>query len=64
MTRDELQRVIGITNNKYFRLKYLKPALEAGYIEMTIPTKPNSKNQKYKKKLNLLIIRPSASSSR
>jgi hypothetical protein len=50
MTRDELQRVIGITNNKYFRQKYLKPALEGGYIVMTVPDKPNSKYQKYKKK--------------
>jgi hypothetical protein len=30
------------------RERYLKPALDAGLIEMTIPDKPNSRLQKYR----------------
>jgi propanediol dehydratase large subunit len=31
-----------------FLYHYLKPALEQGFIEMTIPDKPNSSLQKYR----------------
>ena len=46
-TREEMQEHLGITNRGYFRTKILKPLLDAGKLNMTIPDKPNSRNQKY-----------------
>lgn len=48
LSRDELQEALAIKHREYFRSTYIKPALEAGLIEMTLPDKPNSKNQKYR----------------
>ncbi|WP_323815204.1 Fic family protein [Cellvibrio sp. NN19] len=48
MSRDELQTALGLQDRKSFSERYLKPALNAGFIEMTIPEKPNSRLQKYR----------------
>ncbi|NUN08322.1 MAG: hypothetical protein HUU54_04020 [Ignavibacteriaceae bacterium] len=48
MNRPDLQKKLGIKDTKHFRNSYLKPALKKGWIEMTIPDKPKSKNQKYR----------------
>lgn len=40
----------GLSHRPTFRKKYLHPALDMGLIEMTIPDKPNSRNQKYRRK--------------
>ena len=48
MTREELQTALGLKDRKSFRERYLLPALQAGLIEMTIPSKPNSREQKYR----------------
>lgn len=48
MSRDELQLVLQLKDRKSFRARYLLPALEEGWIEMTIPDKPNSRLQQYK----------------
>jgi hypothetical protein len=49
MSREELQMALGLKDRKSFRERYLKPALDAGLIEMTIPEKPSSGLQKYSK---------------
>lgn len=46
-TRDEIQAHLGISSREYLRKNILKPLLDAGQLKMTIPDKPNSKNQKY-----------------
>ena len=48
MNRQEIQAKLNLSDREYFRLNYLKPALEMGIIEMTIPNKPNSRMQKYR----------------
>ncbi len=48
ITRQEIQSILGLQDRFHFREAYLKPALDAGLIEMTIPGKPNSKYQKYR----------------
>jgi len=48
MLRVEAQRALGLKSQANFRDRYLKPALDAGLIEMTIPDKPNSRLQKYR----------------
>lgn len=44
----ELMRLLNLKHKPTFRNKYLKPALAKGLIEMTVPDKPSSKNQKYR----------------
>src|SRR6266568_2142448 len=48
MKRSAIQAVLGLRHEDYFREAYLVPALEAGYVEMTIPDKPRSSQQKYR----------------
>lgn len=48
MGREALQDALGLQDRKSFRARYLKPALEHGLIEMTIPGKPNSRLQQYR----------------
>ena len=48
MTRLQMQQALGLTHKGHFRTMYLLPALQAGLIEMTIPDKPRSRNQRYR----------------
>jgi predicted HTH transcriptional regulator len=47
-TRKVLRETLLLKGDDNFRRLYLVPALEAGLLEMTIPTKPNSRLQKYR----------------
>jgi ATP-dependent DNA helicase RecG len=48
MTRIELQHLLDLKDEKNFRENYLQKALKMKLIEMIIPDKPNSRNQKYR----------------
>ena len=48
-SRKEMQEFMGLAGRRNFSEKYIKPLLRAGKIEMTVPDKPNSRNQKYQK---------------
>ena len=39
---------MGFTNRTKFRARYIVPLLDAGLLEMTIPEKPTSQNQRYR----------------
>lgn len=44
---NELLSLLNIKSKETLRASYLNPALENGLIKMTLPDKPNSKNQRY-----------------
>lgn len=46
----ELMARLGLSHRPTFRKNYLNPALERNLIERTIPDKPTSRNQKYRKR--------------
>lgn len=48
MSRQNLQRLLGLKDGEHFRKAYLLPAIERGLIEMTLPDKPRSSKQRYR----------------
>ena len=46
----ELMKRLGLKSRETFRKHYLHPAMELHLVEMTIPDKPNSRNQRYVKR--------------
>lgn len=53
LSATDLMERLGLSHKPTFRKNYLNPALEQKLIERTIPNKPNSRNQKYRKHQNL-----------
>lgn len=47
---NEIMYKLGLKSKESFRKNYMNPAIELGLAEMTLPDKPNSRNQKYMKK--------------
>ncbi len=50
ISANEIMKRLKIKSKETLRKTYLNPALDNGLIKMTLPDKPNSKNQKYVKK--------------
>jgi ATP-dependent DNA helicase RecG len=48
MSRVELMQILGLKDRKSFAKNYLLPALHFKVIEMTLPDKPQSSNQRYR----------------
>jgi ATP-dependent DNA helicase RecG len=46
MSRQQLLDALGMTHREHFRSAFLKPALDAGVVEMTLPDKPKSRHQR------------------
>ena len=49
LSASELMERLGLSHKPTFRRNYLNPALSENLIERTIPDKPNSRSQKYRK---------------
>lgn len=48
MKRAEIQKALQLKHDDFFRTNYIIPALESGYIEMTVPDAPTSPKQRYR----------------
>ena len=48
MTGEQLRQGLNLSHKGHFRRAYLQPALKSGLVEMTIPDKPTSRNQRYR----------------
>jgi ATP-dependent DNA helicase RecG len=46
-SRDEIMKYLGLRDREHFRQGILNPLIESGFLDLTIPDKPNSPNQRY-----------------
>lgn len=59
MSRREIMGLLGLKDEKHFREHYQQRAIKAGVIELTIPDKPTSRLQKYRRTaLGRTIVQP------
>ena len=49
-TANEIMENLGLKSKETLRKNYLDPAIKSGLVEMTLPDKPKSRNQRYVKK--------------
>ena len=52
-SKQEILEHLGFSSIRHFNERYMKNLLKSGQLVMTIPDKPNSKNQKYVKSTNM-----------
>lgn len=62
LKRAEIQKKLDLKSDDYFRVNYIIPSLEGGFIEMKYPESPNHPNQQYRltikgKKLQIILSR-------
>ena len=48
MSRREILHALGLSDRKWLRERYLLPALQDGFVEMTRPDVPSARNQRYR----------------
>lgn len=48
-TSNSIMEALGLKSKETLRKNYINPAMEPGLIKMTLPDKPNSRNQRYVK---------------
>ena len=51
-TLTEIMRHLELKHSSNAKSRYVDPLIEGGFLEMTIPDKPNSRNQKYVRALS------------
>ena len=63
-SRTEAQESLSLIAQSNFRHRYLEPSLKLGLVEMTIPDKPHSRNQRYRlTPLGLEVLKKATESS-
>ena len=48
MKRSEIQSLLDLKHRETFIDNYLQPAINEGFVEPTLPDKPNSPKQRYR----------------
>ena len=46
-TTKEIMAYLGLKDRRNLYIKYMRPLIDSGKLQMTVPDKPNTKNQKY-----------------